>query len=85
MCILGTFDAHDEFKKYRNERREKMSISQIKKRPHQGLCICDNCGKQMQWNGIDWSLLNSVYLLCSLCTRRWFRENRYHKDSMFIE
>lgn len=59
-----------------------MSMSQISRKPLQGLCVCDNCGKQMHWNGIDWSLLNSIYLLCSHCTRKWLKENRYHKDSI---
>jgi hypothetical protein len=34
----------------------------------------------MQWTGIDWCIMNTLYLLCSLCTQRWFKENRYHKD-----
>jgi hypothetical protein len=58
-----------------------MHTSQTSRKPHQGLCICDNCGKHMQWKEIDWCITNNDYLLCSLCMCRWVRENRYHKET----
>jgi hypothetical protein len=57
-----------------------MHTSQKKRKPHQGLCICDDCGKQLQWKGIDWCITNNGYLLCSSCMLTWVRENRYHKE-----
>ncbi len=53
---------------------------QTSRKPHQGPCICDDCGKPMRWEGIDWCIMNALYLLCSLCTQRWVRENRYHRE-----
>lgn len=50
------------------------------RKANQGHCICDDCGKEMQWGSIDWCILNALYLLCTMCTRRWFKENRYHPD-----
>ncbi len=41
--------------------------------------MCDDCGKDMQWKGIDWCITNNGYLLCSSCLLTWVRENRYHK------
>jgi hypothetical protein len=57
-----------------------MHTSQTTRKPHHGPCICDDCGKNMQWKGIDWCITNNGYLLCSLCIRTWVRENRYHKE-----
>ena len=42
--------------------------------------MCDDCGKLMEWKGIDWCITNNGYLLCSSCMLTWVRENRYHKD-----
>lgn len=42
--------------------------------------MCDDCGKRMEWKGIDWCITNNGYLLCSSCMLTWVRENRYHKD-----
>ena len=53
----------------------------ISRKPHQGSCMCDDCGKRMQWKGIDWCITNNGYLLCSSCMLTWVRENRYHKDT----
>jgi hypothetical protein len=58
-----------------------MPTLQTSRKPLQGHCVCDDCGKQMQWKGIDWCITNNGYLLCSFCTRRWVRENRYHKET----
>jgi hypothetical protein len=44
--------------------------------------MCDDCGRPMQWKGIDWCITNNGYLLCSPCMRRWVRENRYHRQPM---
>lgn len=35
----------------------------------------------MRWEGIDWCILDTLYLLCSLCTQRWVKDNRYHNDT----
>ncbi len=75
------FDASVMSNKDRDERPVTMPTSQTEKRHHQGPCICDDCGKQMQWEGIDWCIMNTLYLLCSLCTQRWFKENRHHKKT----
>lgn len=58
-----------------------MPTLQTSRIPHQGPCICDDCGKPMRWEGIDWCILNTLYLLCSLCTQRWIKDNRYHNDT----
>ena len=58
-----------------------MPASQTSRKPHQGPCICDDCGKRMQWAGIDWCIMNTLHLLCSLCTQRWFKENRHNRDA----
>jgi hypothetical protein len=77
---FGTSDATDEVKSDKN-REDTMHTSQENRKPHQGLCICDDCGKQMQWKGIDWCITNNGYLLCSSCLLTWVRENRYHKET----
>lgn len=58
-----------------------MRMSLSSRKPHQGPCMCDDCGKRMQWKGIDWCITNNGYLLCSSCMLTWVRENRYHKDT----
>jgi len=58
-----------------------MKHSLTTRRAHQGRCLCDDCGKHMEWKGIDWCITNNGYLLCSLCMRTWVRENRYHKET----
>jgi hypothetical protein len=75
---LGTSYAINEVKS--NNREDTMRTSQISRKPHQGPCSCDDCGKQLQWKGIDWCITNNGYLLCSSCMLTWVRENRYHKE-----
>lgn len=58
-----------------------MQNSRTSRTANQGPCMCDDCGKPMQWKGIDWCITNNGYLLCSSCMRRWVRENRYHRKS----
>jgi hypothetical protein len=58
-----------------------MKNSLTSRNPHQGSCKCDDCGKHMEWKGIDWCITNNGYLLCSSCMLTWVRENRYHKDT----
>ena len=58
-----------------------MRTSLTSRKPHQGPCMCDDCGKRMQWTGIDWCITNNGYLLCSSCMLTWVRENRYQKDT----
>ena len=57
-----------------------MKWSLKSRKPNQGPCMCDDCGKRMEWKGIDWCITNNGYLLCSSCMLTWVRENRYHKD-----
>jgi hypothetical protein len=57
------------------------NTSKPSRKPHQGPCICDDCGKDMQWEGIEWCLTNNDYLLCSLCMCWWVKANRYHKNT----
>ena len=59
--------------------KDKMDSSSKTRKPHQGPCICDDCGKRMQWKGIDWCFTDSGYLLCSSCLLVWVKESRYHK------
>ncbi len=54
---------------------------QTLRKPHQGPCICEDCGKPMRWEGIDWCIVNALYLLCSSCTQRWVKENRYRRET----
>ena len=58
-----------------------MHTWQKRRKPHQGPCNCDDCGKHMQWKGIDWCITNNGYLLCSSCMLTWVRENRYYKET----
>jgi hypothetical protein len=76
----GTFDALVEARTDTN-RRNTMKGSLTSRKPHQGPCMCDDCGKLMQWKGTDWCITNNGYLLCSSCMLSWVRENRYHKDA----
>jgi hypothetical protein len=55
-------------------------MMQITRKANQGPCICDDCGKQMLWKGIEWCILSAQYLLCSPCVRRWFKEGIYHLE-----
>jgi hypothetical protein len=80
MIMFGTFDAIDEVKSDEN-RSDTMHTSHTSRKPHQGHCVCDDCGKQMQWKEIDWCITNNGYLLCSSCMLTWVRENRYHKET----
>jgi hypothetical protein len=73
-------DAPYEVKMDTNERNTMKTLLTSRK-PHQGPCMCDDCGKHMQWKGIDWCITNNGYLLCSSCMLAWVRENRYHKDA----
>ena len=66
--------------KERNEQMMTTAVPQISRKPHQGLCICDDCDRRMKWDGIEWSIMNNRYLLCSSCACRWFKENRYRVD-----
>jgi hypothetical protein len=47
-----------------------MHSSQTSRKPHQVLCMCDDCGKPMRWKGIDWCITNNGYLFCSSCMCR---------------
>ncbi len=60
---------------------DKMKPLWISRKPHQGSCKCDDCGKSMQWKGIDWSITNNGYLLCSSCMLKWVKEDRYCKQT----
>jgi hypothetical protein len=74
MIVRGTDRiAHDKTSKTKYQ----MTVS---RKENQGLCLCDDCGKEMRWGSVDGSLLNALFLLCSVCTCRWFEENRYHPD-----
>lgn len=59
-----------------------MQNSRTSRKAKEGPCMCDDCGRPMQWKGIDWCITNNGYLLCSPCMRRWVRENRYHRQPM---
>lgn len=59
-----------------------MQSSWTSRKAGEGPCLCDDCGKHMQWKGVDWCITNNGYLLCSACMRRWVRENRYHRQSI---
>ena len=78
--IPGTFDAFNGVKtdKYGGN---MMHTSQTARKAHQGPCMCDDCGKNMQWKGIDWCITNNGYLLCSKCLLTWVRENRYYRGT----
>ena len=58
-----------------------MRTSLAPRKAHQGSCMCDDCGKRMQWKETDWCITNNGYLLCSSCMLTWVRESRYHKDT----
>ena len=57
-----------------------MRTSGNSRKANEGPCVCDDCGKRMQWKGIDWCITNNGYLLCSSCMCRWVRENRYQRQ-----
>ena len=57
-----------------------MQSSRISRRAGEGPCVCGDCGKRMQWKGVEWCITNNDYLLCSSCMRRWVRENRYDRQ-----
>ena len=78
--LIGTSDAIDKVKSDEN-RKDTMHTWQIKRKAHQGPCLCDDCGKHMEWKGIDWCITNNGYLLCSSCMLTWVRENRYRKET----
>jgi hypothetical protein len=56
--MFGTSDAIDKVKSDAN-RKDTMHTWQIKRKAHQGPCLCDDCGKHMQWKGIDWCITNN--------------------------
>jgi hypothetical protein len=58
-----------------------MKNSLTTRKAHHGPCLCDDCGKHMEWKGIDWCITNKGYLLCSSCMLTWVRDNRYDKDT----
>jgi hypothetical protein len=55
-----------------------MYASKKPRMANQGPCTCDDCGKAMRWEGIDWCLMNALHLLCSLCAQRCVSGNRTH-------
>ena len=77
--VPGISDAIEELRTH-NSGEDTMHTWQKRRKPHQGPCNCDDCGKHMQWKEIDWCITNNGYLLCTSCMLTWVRENRYHKD-----
>jgi len=61
--------------------RQTMYTSQTSRKPHKGPCICDDCGKNMQWEGIGWYITNRGYLLCGLCMCWRVKTSRYHENT----
>lgn len=75
----GTFGAFYEDKTTNGRKTLKDWLTSRK--PHKGSCVCDDCGKYMEWKGVGWCITSNGYLLCSSCMLTWVRENRYHKDT----
>jgi len=46
------------------------------RKPFQGECVCEDCGKKMNWNSSEWTLIDAEHLLCHKCVMKRAKEDR---------
>jgi hypothetical protein len=47
----------------------------LRRKPFEGECRCEDCDLQMEWNSIEWTLLDGS-LHCSPCTIQDIKQDR---------